>query len=335
MRCVVAPLRAATTEKAPQASLTQIKQWIGDLSSNDYTVREAASAQLVRCGTAVLDELAAHHRALKAAGADAELLWRTVHIVQQIAVSGDIDLLDRSIDILEGLRKAAPHRTAILGPGSSNLRERFRIHAQQQITELGGVISGSHLGGGLGVDLGSNFKGDSKHLRYLKVLGSITYLRLHGEKFGNDCVEHLKGLSDLQQLHLMETAVTSAGQTSIEKEIDGIKVLRFGPAVIGIAGVTHSGHCLIQGVQPGTGAEKGGLRPGDMVTKLDGTEIKSFEDLVGVIAEKQVDQQVKVEVVRAGKASEHLVTLTRRPATNPQIVPSPYGLPPGVIIPRR
>ena len=134
---------------------------------------------------------------------------------------------------------------------------------------------------------------------------------------------------------LVEDNVQHAGRLKeIEKHIEGIKVLRFGPAVIGIAGITHSGRCLVQGVQPDTGADRGGLRPGDMVTKLDDTEITSFEELVGVIAEKEVDQKVKVHVLRAGKASEHLVTLTRRPPSTRQIIQQVPSLPPG-FIPRR
>jgi hypothetical protein len=333
---LVADVQAATNDKAqPTADPTQVRQWIKQLANDDYAIRESASVELVKRGPTVLDAIREH-----AAVDDAEQLWRTVHIVQQIAMSGDIDLLDRSIGILEHFRKSAPAGgNAILGTSADDLRNRFRLHAQRQITQLGGVISPSHLGGGLGVDLGQNFKGTDKHLRYLKVLGSITYIRLTGEKFKDTSLDHFKGMSDLQQLHLMETAVTSKGQKVIENQIEGIKVLRFGPAVIGISGVTHSDHCLVQAVQPGTGADRGGLRAGDMVTKLDGTEIKSFEDLVGIVAEKKVDQVVKVEVLRGGKESNHLVTLTRRPATNRQVIQHsfPPGFVPGRIelIPRR
>lgn len=325
---LVATLSAAPTKETSQkADPAQVKKWIEQLASEDYSAREAASAHLVAHGPDVLDAIG-DIGSDSGPDSDDELLWRAVHIVQQIAMSGDIDLLDRSIDILERLRKSSPSASnAILGTNSSDLRDRFRVHAQQQITELGGVISGSRLGAGLGVELGRSFKGTDKHLRYLKILGSITYMKLVGDKFSDASLEHLSGMSDLQQLHLTETAVTSKGQKALEKKIDGIQVLRFGPAVIGIAGATHAGHCLVQGVQPGTGAERGGLRAGDQITKLDDAEIKSFEDLVGIIAEKKVDQKVKVAVLRAGKVTEHLVTLTRRPTegqqTYQQIIPSP------------
>jgi hypothetical protein len=324
----LAALSAAEEEPKSVAKPEQIRAWIEQLASDDYAVREAASVELVARGPKVLDAIA-EIKTDDGATLDTELLWRTVHIVQQIAMSGDIDLLDRSIAILERLRKAAPSGgSAILGTDSASLRDRFRVHAQQQIVELGGAISGSHLGGGLAVELGPSFKGSDKHLRYLKVLGPITYVRLTGEKFNDASLEHLKGLSELKQLHLTETAVTSKGQKALEEAIADINILRFGPAVIGIAGVTHSGHCLVQSVQPGTGAANGGLQPGDMITKLDGTKVEGFEDLVGIVAEKKVDQEVKVEVLRAGKKSEHLVTLTRRPANGQQNIYqlTPYEL---------
>jgi hypothetical protein len=196
----------ATNDVAkPSASPTQIRQWIAQLASDDYAAREAASAALVKHGAAVLKAIADVDVA-----SDPEMLWRCVHIVQQVAISGDVEMLDRSIAILERLREAAPSgSSAILGSTSGDLRDRFRAHAQQQIIELGGVISQSHLGGGLGVDLNESFKGTAKHLRYLKVLGSITYIRLTGEKFDDDSLEHLKEISGLTQLHLMETAVTT------------------------------------------------------------------------------------------------------------------------------
>ncbi len=331
--CVIADaprIQAATSDQAkPAPDPAQVERWIEQLAHDDYSVREAASAKLLECGPNVLDALAA-----VASRKDAEPLWRAVHIVQQIALSGDIDLVERSMDVLERMRKvAAGTHGPVLGASATELREKFRQHAYQQIVQKGGVISGSHLGTGLGVELGREFKGDDKILRYLKVLGPITFLRLTGPKFSDKSLKHVEQLDGLQLLHLTETTATSVGQKAIEKAIEGVKVLRFGPAVIGISGVTHSGHCLVQSVQPNTGAAEGGLRPGDMITKIDGTEIKSFEELVDIVAEKKVGQKVKVEVLRAGAPSNHTVTLTRRPPAGQRMIPQ--FLPPGrLIIPR-
>ena len=317
---------ATSDESKPAPDAAQVKLWIKQLSDNDYAVREAASAKLMECGPSVLDALVsvASHK-------DAEPLWRAVHIVQQIAISGDIDLVERSMEVLEKMRKAASETHGpVLGASATELREKFRQHAYQQIVQKGGVISPSHLGTGLGIELGAAFKGDDKILRYFKVLGPVTFIRLTGPKFSDSSLKQLEQLDSLQLLHLTETKATSAGQKAIEKSIDGVKVLRFGPAVIGVAGVTHSGRCLIQSVQPNTGAATGGLQPGDMITKIDDTEIKSFEELVEVVAEKKVGQEVKVAVMRSGAPSNHTVTLTRRPPAGQQSIPQ--VIPPGRMI---
>jgi hypothetical protein len=238
------------------------------------------------------------------------------------------------MDVLDRMRKnAADTHGPILGASATELREKFRQHAYQQIVEKGGVISGSHLGTGLGVELGREFKGDDKILRYLKVLGPISFVRLTGPNFNDKSLKYLEQLDGLKLLHLTETGATSAGQKAIEKSVEGLQVLRFGPAVIGIAGVTHSGHCLVQNVQPNTGAAEGGIQPGDMITKIGDIEIKSFEELVDAVAERKVGEKVKLEVLRAGAPSNHTVTLTRRPPAGQQMIQQ-FGTPSRLILPR-
>jgi membrane-associated protease RseP (regulator of RpoE activity) len=62
-------------------------------------------------------------------------------------------------------------------------------------------------------------------------------------------------------------------------------------------------------VQKGMGAEKAGLVEKDIITKIDGIEIKTFSDLTGYIESKRPGEVVIVEYFRDGKAKKTEVTL--------------------------
>src|SRR4051812_34635634 len=73
----------------------------------------------------------------------------------------------------------------------------------------------------------------------------------------------------------------------------------------------------IQSIVPGGPAENGKLRTGDVIKKIDGTDIKSSSDVAGVIATKSPGDKVTVEVERNGLTEEQTVTLGNRPTHSP------------------
>ena len=64
----------------------------------------------------------------------------------------------------------------------------------------------------------------------------------------------------------------------------------------------------------GTGAADAGLQRGDVITKLDDTEIESGDDLSGVIDGKKPGDTMKVTYVRDGESHTVTVTLGTRPS---------------------
>ncbi|WP_432547206.1 S1C family serine protease [Kineococcus sp. SYSU DK004] len=67
-------------------------------------------------------------------------------------------------------------------------------------------------------------------------------------------------------------------------------------------------------VEPGGGAEAAGLRPGDVITQVDGQEIRSTAGLSTVLADLEVGQTVDVTVLRDGDEQTLSVTLGELPA---------------------
>jgi serine protease Do len=70
---------------------------------------------------------------------------------------------------------------------------------------------------------------------------------------------------------------------------------------------------LVQIVEPGSGAEVAGVRRGDVITALDGTEISSYGDLLSTLRDYEPGDTVGLTVVRNGEERTLDVTLGEGP----------------------
>ncbi len=69
---------------------------------------------------------------------------------------------------------------------------------------------------------------------------------------------------------------------------------------------------VIMSVEPGSPAEKAGLKGGDVITSVNGTAVKSGNDLVNPIAQAPIGSKVKLNYVRDGQAKEATATVEDR-----------------------
>jgi serine protease Do len=69
---------------------------------------------------------------------------------------------------------------------------------------------------------------------------------------------------------------------------------------------------LVQEVQPGGPADKAGLKPGDIITTIDGRTIKDGEDLVNEIASRKPGSTIRLGFIRDGKPTDATVTIGDR-----------------------
>jgi serine protease Do len=66
---------------------------------------------------------------------------------------------------------------------------------------------------------------------------------------------------------------------------------------------------LVRGVMPGEPADKGGLKPDDVITALDGQPLEGPRDLQRIVSTTPVGAKVRVALVREGQPSEVEVTV--------------------------
>lgn len=82
------------------------------------------------------------------------------------------------------------------------------------------------------------------------------------------------------------------------------------------------GGAEITSVTPNQPADKGGLKVGDVVKKINGQEIADWASMLGVIQSRRPDETVTLEVLRGGNLQELKITLMPRAQALGQAAPS-------------
>lgn len=85
-----------------------------------------------------------------------------------------------------------------------------------------------------------------------------------------------------------------------------------GGAVLGVSLEKKKAGLEVGEVSKGSGAEKGGMKTGDIVTAVAGKPVKDIEGLSKMLAEMKSGSEVKVTVLRDGKKTELDIKLSAR-----------------------
>ncbi|MCX8029190.1 MAG: Do family serine endopeptidase [Brevinematales bacterium] len=73
---------------------------------------------------------------------------------------------------------------------------------------------------------------------------------------------------------------------------------------------------LVSRVEPGSPAEREGIKQGDIIVEVDGKKISKFDDLLDNIASKSPGEIAKVKVFRDGKYIDFNLKVTARPSSD-------------------
>jgi serine protease Do len=68
---------------------------------------------------------------------------------------------------------------------------------------------------------------------------------------------------------------------------------------------------LVERVEPGSAAEKAGIKPGDVITSFDGERVRSVRHLQRLVGDTPADRAVKIGLLRDGRKVDVTATLTK------------------------
>ena len=77
-------------------------------------------------------------------------------------------------------------------------------------------------------------------------------------------------------------------------------------------GVPEDSGVMVSKVEPGSPADKAGVRVGDILTRIDGTALTSSWSLMGKVRQLDDGQQIPIEVWRNGKAQNLTATVIEK-----------------------
>ncbi|MCB0464208.1 MAG: trypsin-like peptidase domain-containing protein [Aequorivita sp.] len=87
---------------------------------------------------------------------------------------------------------------------------------------------------------------------------------------------------------------------NVQRGILGIQVGNISPQVVEKYGISDPEGVFVGGIEKGSGADKAGIKEGDVIKQLDGFKVSKFADLSGYLGSKRPDDVVQVTVLRDG-----------------------------------
>ena len=187
------------------ATAESIHRWIGELGSEQYAVREAATQNLIRAGRGAIGPV------VEAGTADdLEVGTRVFIILMRLAEKGDPPTQAAALEALERVA-ASPDSPA--GRRASSVVGQYKAarheEALAEIRSLGGTALQSD--GSTQIRLGPNWKGGREGLKQLHRLNELQYLSLEKSPAGDADLAELQGLADLQRLYLGDSQIAGPG----------------------------------------------------------------------------------------------------------------------------
>ncbi|MEM9354209.1 MAG: PDZ domain-containing protein [Planctomycetota bacterium] len=284
---------------------------IEQLESDDFTTRQSAQTRLAAMGPAAL-----HTVAGAAAGDSLEGSSRAVAVLMQWAEDeSHAELRLEALEALAGLK----NRPLEAGVAQEHLAVVREQEAVAELTRLGAelgpvnsayVFPNNRVGVQMQVTIGSSWRGGKEGLRHLADVRSAAKVSLYTPDADDLVLETLASIPNLRALELFGTGVTPEGLAELKRLRPGLEPdVRLG-ARLGIGDGQFRGEkgALIGRVMVNSPAARAGLRPNDLILKIDGEEVENFKSLTDLIKGKQPGDSVEL-VVRKGE-EERLVEVT-------------------------
>jgi S1-C subfamily serine protease len=100
---------------------------------------------------------------------------------------------------------------------------------------------------------------------------------------------------------------------TVEHAFLGITPRPMTPEIASQLGVSSDQGVVVFQVAAGAAAEKAGVQAGDVITKFDGKDVNSVEDLYAALRSKKPGDKVPMTVTRNNNSMDLTITLDARP----------------------
>lgn len=98
---------------------------------------------------------------------------------------------------------------------------------------------------------------------------------------------------------------------NVQRGILGVQVGNLNTGLAEKLGVNQTEGVYVGGIEKGSGADKAGIKEGDIIKQLDGISISKFSDLSGYLGSKRPNDVVQVTIIRDGNKKTIPVTLAK------------------------
>ncbi|MET0249394.1 MAG: Do family serine endopeptidase [Sphingobium sp.] len=101
---------------------------------------------------------------------------------------------------------------------------------------------------------------------------------------------------------------------SVRRGYLGIQISPLGEDLAESLGLAKNRGEFVQGVEPGKGADKAGIRPGDVIVSVSGREVTMDENLSSIVANQPIGSRVPIILIRNGQRQTVTAIVGERPS---------------------
>lgn len=280
----------------------QIAAWIEQLSAEQFAQREAATRSLAAAGAEAIEPLT------EAIGrGDLEIGSRAVEILREMLGGDDTDLAASAEAALESLAEGADPAVASLAEATLDFHTiGLADAARDKLVSLGAIVNEEFMPSGqrgLGVLFNAGWTGKTEDLRLLARLRGVARLGLHGVRLDEAGLAVLGRLRGIERLELYGTGADDAAIAALGEKLPHAKIDVRKGGKLGVAG-QPIGACVINHVQEGSAAARGGVQAGDIILRIDGEPVASFEALTERVGRHGPGEKIELEIERGVAGGE-------------------------------
>jgi hypothetical protein len=290
------PAAAADAPPKPPPTAADVAAWVTQLGSPQYAQRESAARSLADAGRAAIGPLTA-----AIAGDDFEVASRGVEILRGMLAADDEALAG---DVERRLEAVAMGGTAVARLAESALdfhHQGLAAAARERLEDSGAVFRERAVAAGeqgTEVEFNAAWRGGPEDWRLLPRLRGVTCVSVHGVPLDETAVGVLGRVPGVRRIDLFGTATPDAAVAALVARLPDVVVDVRRGGKLGVSSIVQVGPCELSGVQPGSAADKAGLRQGDVVVAVDGEPVASFEALTARVARHGPGETVRLAVQR-------------------------------------